>query len=149
MTAASTFRAPDQQALAPDLGVAEPGAGLRVPVDPFLHRVDIDERQHVRAGQQRRGLRQPGQEHPAGLLQLPGAAPGERAQERPQCRRRPDPVEQVRHGAVAQHVHVIDAVRSRGHPRDQAARLQVRIHPGRARDLDMPTDQARQAAPFG
>jgi hypothetical protein len=34
----------DQQALALDLGVPEPGALLAVLVDPFLRRVDIDER---------------------------------------------------------------------------------------------------------
>jgi hypothetical protein len=34
------------------------GALLGVPVDPFLHRVHVDERQHIRAGQQRRSRRQ-------------------------------------------------------------------------------------------
>jgi hypothetical protein len=34
-------------------------------------------------------------------------------------------------------------------PRDQAARLQVRVHPGQARDPDMLADQDRQAAAFG
>jgi hypothetical protein len=33
--------------------------------------------------------------------------------------------------AVPQRVHVMDAVRPGGHPRDQAARLQVRLHPVR------------------
>ena len=46
--------APHQQALPLDLGVPESGALLVVPVDPFLHRVDVHERQHVLGGQQRR-----------------------------------------------------------------------------------------------
>jgi hypothetical protein len=50
---------------------------------------------------------------------------------------------------VAQHVHVIDAVRPGGHPGNEAARFQVRVHPGPATGPDMPADQGRQAAPFG
>ena len=79
-------------------------------------------------------------------VQLPHVAPGERAQERPQRGRCPDPAEQVRHRAVPQHVHVIDAVRPGGHPRDQAGHLQVRVHPGPAGDRDVLADQVRQAA---
>lgn len=44
----------DRDLLARDLGVAEPGALLPLPVDPLLHRVDIDEPEHLLAGQQRR-----------------------------------------------------------------------------------------------
>ena len=46
---------------------------------------------------------------------------------------------------MPQHVHVIDAVRPGGHPRDQARHLQIRVHPGPAGDRDMLADQARQA----
>ncbi len=42
-----------QQTLSLDLGVAERRALLGVPVDAFLHRVDVDECQHVPARQQR------------------------------------------------------------------------------------------------
>ena len=51
-------------------GDGEPRALLVVAVDAFLHGVDVDERQHVRAGQQRRLPRQFRQELPARLLQL-------------------------------------------------------------------------------
>jgi len=74
-------QAADQQALAPDLGVAERGACLGVPVHALLHGVDVGERQDILAGQQRRGDGQIGQEHPSGGFQLPDVAPGERAQE--------------------------------------------------------------------
>jgi hypothetical protein len=72
-------QAPDQQRLPLDLGVPEPRALLAVPVDPLLHRVDVNERQHARAGQQRRLPHEPGQELPAGLLQLGDVAPGIRS----------------------------------------------------------------------
>jgi hypothetical protein len=75
-------QAPDQQRLPLDLGVPELRSLLLVPVDPFLHRVDIDERQRARTGQQRRPPRQRGQELAAGLLQLRGISPGIRAQVR-------------------------------------------------------------------
>ena len=81
-----------------------------MPVDPPLHRVDVHERELVRAGQQRRLPGQFRQQLPARRLQLADIAPGERAQERPQRGRRPDPVEQLRHRAVPQQVHVIDRV---------------------------------------
>jgi len=68
-------QAADQQALALNLGVPERRAGLGVPVHPSLHRVDIDERQHVPAGKQQRGAGQSSQEHPADRLQLPDTAP--------------------------------------------------------------------------
>ena len=76
MVAASAFRPADQQALALDLGVPERGALLAVPVDPFLHRVDIDERQRVPAGQQRRPPGQLAQQQPVHRLQLPDVPPG-------------------------------------------------------------------------
>ena len=50
---------------------------LLVSGHPFLLRVDIDEGQHVLAGQQRRPAGQLRQELPVQLLQLPGVAPGE------------------------------------------------------------------------
>ena len=57
-------QAPDQQRFPLDLRVPEPRALLLVPEDAFLHRVDIDERQHIGAGQQRRLPSEPGQELP-------------------------------------------------------------------------------------
>jgi len=52
-----------------------------VPVDAALHRVDVHERELVRAGQQRRQPGQFRQQLPACRLQLPDIAPGERTQE--------------------------------------------------------------------
>jgi hypothetical protein len=57
--------------------VAELRALLLVPVDPLLHGINVDERQRVRAGQQRRLPCQRDQELPAGLaLLLTRPAPG-------------------------------------------------------------------------
>jgi hypothetical protein len=139
----------DQHRLALDLGVAERRALFLVAVDPALHRVDVHERELVRAGQQRR---QPGQlreQLPADLLQLAGIPPGERAQERPQRGRGPDPAEQLWHGPVAQQVHVVNRAGARGHPGDQAADLDVRVHPSLRRDRDMAADQGLQPGLLG
>jgi hypothetical protein len=87
-----------------------------MPVHPALHRVDVNEGQLVRAGQQPGPPRQPGQQLPVHLLQLAHITEGEGAQERSERARRPDPGEQIRHRAVAQQVHVIDRVSARGHP---------------------------------
>jgi hypothetical protein len=125
--------------------VAEPGALLVVPVDAFLHRVDVDERQGARAGQQRRLPGQFREELPACLLQLGDIAPGIAAQVRAQRGRGADPAGQGVHRAVPQHVHVIDAVRARGHPGDQAPGFQVRIDAALAARRDVLRDQVRQA----
>ena len=114
---------------------------LLVPVDPFLHRVDVDERQRARAGQQRRLPRQLRQELPARLLQLGDVAPGIGAQVRAQRGRRPDAAEQRAHRAVPQQVHVIDGVRARRHPGDQARDLQVRVDPAFPARPDVLRDQ--------
>ena len=140
-------QAPDQQRFPLDLRVPEPRALLLVPVDAFLHRVDIDERQHIRAGQQRRLPRPappgtPGPPSPAGDV-----APGIRAQVRAQRGRGADPAEQDVHRAVPQQVHVIDAVGARGHARDQARDFQVRVDPALAARRDVLRDQARRARP--
>lgn len=60
-------------------------------------------------------------------MQLLDMTVGEGPQERPQRRGRPDPREQLRHRAVAQHVEVIDAVRADQHPRDHTAGLGHRV----------------------
>ena len=140
---------PHQQALALDLRVAERRPLLAVAVDPLLHRVDVDERQHILAGQQRRPAGQFGQQQPAGLLGLPGAAPGERPQKRPQRGRRPDPAEQRRHRPVPQQLQVIDAVRPAGHPGDQAGHLRRRVHPAPAGGPHLSAGQVAQARALG
>ena len=137
-------QAPDQQRLALDLGVPEPGSLLLVPVDPFLHRVDVDEGQGARAGQQRRPPGQLRQELPARLLQLADVPPVIAAQVRAQRGRRPDPAEQRAHRAVPQQAHVIDRIRPGGHPGDQARHLQVRVDAALAARPDVLRDQIRQ-----
>ena len=67
---------------------------------------------------------------------------------RPERGRRPDPAEQVRHRAVPQQVHVLDAVRPGGHARDQARDLQLRVDPARPAGPDMLSDQAREPSPL-
>ena len=135
---------PDQQRFALDLGVPEPGALLVVPVDPFLHRVDVNERQRSRAGQQRRLPGQRDQELPARLLQLADVSPGIAAQVRPQRGRRPDTAEQRAHRTMPQQVHVIDRIRPGGHPGHQAPDLQVRVNAALAARPDVLRDQIRQ-----
>ena len=128
--------------------MAERGALLLVAVDTFLHRVDVDERHHVLAGQQRRAAGQVRQQLPAHLLRLPGVPPGERAKERPQRGRCPDPAKQRRHRPVPQQVHVVDAVRSADHAGDQARHFQVRVHPAPAGDGHMLAGQRGKAGPL-
>ena len=94
---------PDQQAFALDLGVAERGALLGVAVDPFLHRVDIEERQASAPGNN--GARRASRPAtPGDLLQLADVPLGVRAQVRSQRGRRADTAEQRAHRAVPQQV---------------------------------------------
>jgi hypothetical protein len=129
--------------------VAERRALLLVPVDPPLRRVDVDERQHAGAGQQVGAAGQLRQQLPADLAELEHVAPGERPQERPHGRRRPQPGEHDAHRAVPQHVHIIDRVSARGHACDQAPDLRLRVGPARAADADVPAGQGTQARPLG
>jgi len=138
-------QAANQHGLALNLGMAELRAFLLVPVDPLLRRVDVDEGQHVRAGQQRRLPRQPGQELPARPLDLQHVSPGIRAQVRPERGRGAHPGEQHVHRPVPQQAHVIDRVGTRGHARDQAADLQGRVHPALPARPDVPGEQFRKA----
>jgi hypothetical protein len=119
---------------------------LWYPKTRFCWESDIDERQDILAGQQRRPAGQLSQELPVHRLQLAGVPPGERAQERPQGGRCPHPAKQERHRAMPQQVHVIDTVRPGRHSRDQAAHLRARVHPGRAADPDIPGGKLRQPA---
>jgi len=75
-------------------------------------------------------------------------AEGERAQERPQRRGGAHPGEQPVHAAVAQHRHVIDAVRTRDHPRDQAGDLHRSVAPTRPSDPHVPGDQLLKPGPL-
>jgi hypothetical protein len=129
--------------------MAELRALLFVPVDPFLHRVDIDEREGFSAGQQRRLPGQLRQKLPARFLQLADVPPGIGAQVRTERRRGADPAEQDVHRTVPQHVHVIDRIRARGHPSSQARDLQMRVDAALAARRDVLRDQVRQAGTLG
>jgi len=69
-----------------------------------------------------------------------------RPQERPQRRRGPHPAKQAVHPAVAQQVHVLDAVGTGDHPGDHRRNLQVRVHATGLTQRQLLTDQARQTA---
>ena len=141
---------PDQDGLALDLRVAEAGAFLLVPVDPLLRRVDVHEGQHVRAGQQRRLAREPGQQLPPGLLQLQHVSPGIAAQVRAERGRGADPAEQHVHRPVPQQAHVIDASpRPAAMPATRQPTFRRRVHPAPAARPDVLGEQFRQpgAAP--
>ena len=71
-------------------------------------------------------------------------APGIAAQVRAQRGRRPDAAEQRAHRAVPQQVHVIDAVRARRHPGDQARDLQVRVDAAFPARADVLRDQVAE-----
>ena len=85
-----------------------------------VHGVDIDERQGLCSGQQRRLPRQFREELPARLLQLGDVPPGIGAQVRAERGRGADPAEQGAHRAVPQQAHVVDRISPGRHARDQA-----------------------------
>jgi hypothetical protein len=101
--------------------------------------------QDVRARQQRRLAGEPGQQLPAGLLDLQDVPPGMTAQVRPERGRGADAAEDRVHGAVPQQAHVLDRVSAGCHARDQAPGLQVRVDPALAARPDMLREQFRQA----
>jgi hypothetical protein len=140
MAAASAF-SPGPAATCPGSSLPQPGALLGVPVDPFLHRVDVNERQPARARQQRRP---PGQ-----LRQEPPGPPSPAARRSRSCNSTgasrawtvPGPAEQRAHRAVPQQVHVIDRIRPARHPGHQAPDLQVRVDPALDAGPDLLRDQ--------
>jgi len=69
------------------------------------------------------------------LTAHPDVPEGEGTQERAQRRRRPHPREHLPHAAVAQHVEVIDGVRSGEHPCHHAGRLGRRVRRRHAQPL--------------
>ena len=74
-----------------------------------------------------------------------GVPKGERAQERPQPRRRVRPCEDPAHPTVPQQSHVIDVVCASDHPRQQRGDLQAGVCALVARDGEVLTGQPRQA----
>jgi hypothetical protein len=76
--------------------------------------------------------RERGGQPAVGLVELADVSPGEGAEERAEGGRGADPAEDGLHRAVAQQVHVLDAVRPDGHARDQAHRLHHSVGAARA-----------------
>jgi len=130
-------------------GIAATRSLLGVAVG-LTHRViDIDISQPVRTGEQRSLPGQRREQPGVHRVELPNVSESERAQERPQRRRCPDPTEQPLHRAVAQQVQVIDTVRASDHPRDDRRHFHLREHPTRpAGEPDMLTHQLVQAGAF-
>ena len=147
ITAASAF-SPRTSSSYPGSWCARTGALLFMAVDPLLHRVNIEERQDVLAGQQRRPAGQFRQQLAVHRLQLADVSPGIGAQMRAQRGRCPDPAEQHSHGPVPQQVHVIDAVRPADHPRDQARNLHMSVGPARAAGPDLIRDELGEPSPL-
>jgi hypothetical protein len=141
-------KALDQHRLAGDLRVPERSAFLLVAVDTVLRGVDADERQRFAAGQQPRVLREHGGELPVRRIELPDVSPGIGAQMRPEGGRGADPAEHGLHRAVAEKIHVVDAVRPGGHARDQAHRLRGRVGAARAAGPD-PGQRSGQPGALG
>jgi hypothetical protein len=131
--------------IAADAGIAERGALLGAAEDLADKGIDIDHQAPVaraRAGRPR--ARQRLAQHAVELADVPER---ERAQKRPQRRRRHDPVAQDRSGAPrAQQVAVVDAVRAQGHRRDQCHHLRAGIRRARAlTEIDALIDQRLDA----
>jgi len=137
-----------QRVQALDPGVAAAGALLGVAVGLAQRVIHIDVGQLVGAGQQRRLTGQVDQQPRRHGVELTDMTEGERAQERPQRRRRPDPGEQPLHRTVPQQAHVLDRVRAGDHPRNQSRDLQMGIDTARPTQVHMLADQALQLGPL-
>src|SRR4051794_8349423 len=107
--------------------VAERSALLVVAVDLTDERIDVDRQRFLaRSGAGRPCPRKALREHPIELADVPE---GERAQERPQRRRRADAVPEHRRGlSRSEHIAVLDAVR----PDAIALSIVITLRPGLA-----------------
>ena len=89
---------------------------------------------------------QVGQEPGGDRVELAHVTEAERAQERPQRRRRVRPRKDPTHPTVPQQRHVVDAVRAGDHPRHQRGDLQPGVGALVARDAEVLTGQRRKPA---
>jgi hypothetical protein len=136
-----------------DLGVPVGGALFGVPVDRAQQRIDVDERLVVHRGQQ---IDPPTQRHQVlaeHRLQLAGMTEGELPQHCSHRRGCIHAAEECCHAASADHVDVVDAVRTRAHPRDQRGQLGCRVRrPGLdpwRRNVDLLAEQPGQPGLLG
>ena len=89
--------------------------------------VHVNQRALINTAHQGRGSGEPAQEPGGYRVELADVAERERPQERAQRRGRIRTSEDLAHRAVAQHRHVVDAVRASDHPRHQRSDLRTRV----------------------
>jgi hypothetical protein len=106
-----------QQATHP--GEAETGALLGVAVNLNDRVIDVDQHRPLDSRGHRSPGGQSGQQPGGDRVELTHVPEPQAAQERPQRGRRLRTVEDLTHRRVRQQRHVVDAVRSGEHPRDQ------------------------------
>ena len=116
-------QAPHQQRFPLDLRVPEPRALLLMPVDPLLHRVDVMNARVSAPGSSGARRDSSARNSRAAFSSWATFPQVIGAQVRAQRRRGADAAEQGAHRAVPQRAHVIDRIRARGHPGDQARDL--------------------------
>jgi hypothetical protein len=112
-------------------------------------RIEVDQCEVVDPGEQRRLRGEPGEEPGRDRIELADVTERELPQEAAERRRGVAVGERFALGAVAQDRHVLDRVRARAHPRNQAHRLQVGVRALVRRDRDMRGDQRRKARGLG
>jgi hypothetical protein len=130
---------------------------LAVTCEPAVDRaqqgVDVHERPLLDPGQHLRGLGQGDQVAAQDRGQLTGVPVGELPQEDPEGGRGVHPAEEVFHPPGSDHVQVLDAVRSGGHPRDDPGQLRCRVRRPRPHPLisepDVLLQQARKPGLLG
>jgi hypothetical protein len=127
--------------------VPERRALLTGPIHPPLHRIDINKGQHLRAGQQGRLRREPGQHPAVHRGQLAHGAVGEGPQKRPQRRGSPDPTKARRERT--QQVHPVDIIGTSDHPGHQRTDLHPRVRTDLRGHLHMLDDQIFQTDVLG
>ena len=143
-------QAADQDGLALDLRVAEPRALLLVAVDPFLRRVDVDEGQHVRAGQQRRLARRAGPAAPGRPSRAAGRCPRYRSAGATRAwtgrgpRRTATSMAPCRSRPMSSMLSAPAAM-----PATRQPTFRSRVHPALAAGPDVLREQSRQAGALG
>ena len=138
----------EQRVQALDAAVAAASALLGIAVGRFHGVVDVDVRQRVGAGQQRRLPAQVDQQPGRDRVELPDMPKHEGPQERPQRRRGVDTGEQPAHRAVPQQRHVLDRVGAGDHARDQRRDLQSGVPAAGLPDPHVLSDQRLQPGPL-
>ncbi len=127
----------------------ERGPLFGAPVHPPLHRIDVNERQGVGAGQQRGPRGRLDHDPAVHRGELAHVAVVERPQETAQRRRGADPADRGRERAVAQQIHPVDGVRTGDHPGHQRTDLQPGVDADLGGHPHMLAGQVLQADALG